>query len=226
MDGDLVTSQRRTQTERTQQMRERLLDATLDALVEIGYKATTTTDVAQRAGVSPGALGHHFPARSDLLTAAVRYAVTRRQEEFERAATSFDPSGDVIEELVRLLWSMFSSPTHTAFSELWMAARTDAELAKTLVAIDRDLMSTSEAMCEQILATYEVPTENATVALHLVFAVLSGLATARLIPGYEPYPAEEVLEAFTTMARRARAVLDEDPAASVLRKARPNHPRD
>src|SRR6188472_1874086 len=49
----------------------RLLDATIDSLVEVGYTATTVRGVAQRAGVSQGATTHHFPQRRDLIGAAL-----------------------------------------------------------------------------------------------------------------------------------------------------------
>ena len=55
----MSTSTRRTQAERTATTRAALLAATVDVLVERGYRATTTQDVARRAGVSYGALLHH-----------------------------------------------------------------------------------------------------------------------------------------------------------------------
>ena len=67
-----VESRERTpQGERTRAMRTRLLDATIDCLVERGWSGTTTTLVSQRAGVSRGAQLHHFPTKRDLVVAAV-----------------------------------------------------------------------------------------------------------------------------------------------------------
>ena len=58
---------RRTQAERTASTRAALLAATVDSLVERGYRGTTTSDVARRAGVSYGALLHHYPTKADVL---------------------------------------------------------------------------------------------------------------------------------------------------------------
>ena len=44
-------------------MRQRLLEATVDCLVEHGWSGTSTTLVSQRAGVSRGAQLHHFPTK-------------------------------------------------------------------------------------------------------------------------------------------------------------------
>ena len=57
---------RRSQAERSASTRALLLDATIDSLVEDGYASTTTTGIADRAGVSRGAQMHHF-ASKDLL---------------------------------------------------------------------------------------------------------------------------------------------------------------
>src|SRR5215468_6574679 len=85
----------RTQEERSAAMRERLLDATIDCLVEYGYSGTTTTRVAERAGVTRGAQVHHFPTKTDLVTAAVRHLATKRAEfafaEMDRLSESTDP---------------------------------------------------------------------------------------------------------------------------------------
>jgi AcrR family transcriptional regulator len=40
--------------------REALLEAALASLQDKGYADTTARDVANRAGVSPGAIGYHY----------------------------------------------------------------------------------------------------------------------------------------------------------------------
>ncbi|TCO65794.1 TetR family transcriptional regulator [Actinocrispum wychmicini] len=128
-----VTTGRRSKTGRTQEersaaMRERLLDATIDCLVEYGYAGTTTTRVAERAGVTRGAQVHHFPTKADLVTAAVRHLASRRADlafaEMDRLSTSNDPVGDTLD----LLWEIHQGPIFAASMELLLAARTDPDL--------------------------------------------------------------------------------------------------
>jgi len=61
-----------TQEERTRAMRARLLEATVELLVEKGYAGTSTTLVSERAGVSRGAQLHHFPSKQDLVVSYLR----------------------------------------------------------------------------------------------------------------------------------------------------------
>src|SRR3954451_937937 len=62
---------RMSQEERSRAMRRRLLEATIECLVDHGWSGTSTTLVSQRAGVSRGAQLHHFPTKNDLVLAAV-----------------------------------------------------------------------------------------------------------------------------------------------------------
>ena len=62
-------------------MRARLLEATVDCLVERGFAGTSTTLVSERAGVSRGAQLHHFPTKNDLVVAAVEHLTEVRGAE-------------------------------------------------------------------------------------------------------------------------------------------------
>ena len=82
-----VASPRVPQEERTRAMRQRLLEATVECLVEHGWSGTSTTLVSQRAGVSRGAQLHHFPTKTDLVVAAVEHLSEVRGEELREAAS-------------------------------------------------------------------------------------------------------------------------------------------
>jgi len=47
-------------------VRKRILDATADAFQKRGYHATSTHDIVRAAGVTAGALHHHFPTKKAL----------------------------------------------------------------------------------------------------------------------------------------------------------------
>src|SRR6202167_3273300 len=64
---------RLTQDEKTAETRRRLLDAAIVCLVERGYANTTTSEIAERAGLSRGAQLYHFPKKEELLTSAVEH---------------------------------------------------------------------------------------------------------------------------------------------------------
>ncbi|WP_223396873.1 TetR/AcrR family transcriptional regulator [Nocardioides rotundus] len=115
------------QEERTRVMRARLLDATVELLIERGFAGTSTTLVSERAGVSRGAQLHHFPTKNDLVVAAVEHLTAVRGAELEQAFAALPRRGRT-RAVLRMLGDHFSSPVFTAALELWVAARTDPSL--------------------------------------------------------------------------------------------------
>jgi AcrR family transcriptional regulator len=117
------------QEERTRAMRARLLEATVELLVEKGYAGTSTTLVSERAGVSRGAQLHHFPTKQDLVVAAVQHVTEVRGTELAAAAAKLpaDPRRRT-RAVLQVLGDHFTSPVFTAALELWVAARTDPAL--------------------------------------------------------------------------------------------------
>ncbi len=199
------TRTRRTQAQRSSKTKAALLDATLDLLVDSGYKATTTTAVAHRAEVSLGALLHHFPTKTDLLSAAIGHAFDRRTAEYRRAMAEVDAAEDKLDATLDLLWSMWTGPTFTAFVELWVAARTDAELADPLVAVDREFLRTSQEIYANYFLGDQASDDDARSGLHLVFSLVTGLAFSNMIEGYQPFASKPVIETFKAMVRTRAA---------------------
>ena len=113
-------------------MRQRLLDATVECLVEQGWSGTSTTLVSQRAGVSRGAQLHHFPSKNDLVIAAVEHLSEKRAHDL-RAAVADLPTGERrTRAVLDTLAEHFTSPVFTAALELWVAARTDPNLQQAV----------------------------------------------------------------------------------------------
>jgi len=72
----------------------RMIVAAVDAFAARGYHATTTRDIATRAGLSPAALYVHFPSKAALLVQISRYGHEAAADLVERSiATSPDPLG-------------------------------------------------------------------------------------------------------------------------------------
>ena len=130
---------RRTQEERSAETRTRLLDATIASLVEVGYANTTTTAVCERAGVSRGAQVHHFPRKQDLVVAAVAHLAARRAAELRARAEALPVAAGVdrLDGLLDVVAEAFGGPIFDAALELWVAARTDAELHRSLHPFER-----------------------------------------------------------------------------------------
>jgi AcrR family transcriptional regulator len=132
-----VSTARVPQEERTRLMRQRLLEATIECLVEHGWSGTSTTLVSQRAGVSRGAQLHHFPTKDDLVLAAVEHLTERRGEELREAAAGLPTGKRRTRAVLEMFADHFTSPVFTAALELWVAARTDEALHGPVVRLEQ-----------------------------------------------------------------------------------------
>jgi len=131
------TTARVPQEERTRAMRARLLEATVDCLVEHGFGGTSTTLVSERAGVSRGAQLHHFPTKNDLVVAAVAHLTEVRGAELAAAAAKLPTGERRTRAVLRMLGDHFASPVFTAALELWVAARTDETLLAAVAPLEQ-----------------------------------------------------------------------------------------
>jgi len=113
-----------------------VLEAAVECLVERGWAGTTTTLVAERAGVSRGAQLHHYRTKSDLVLAAVEHLAERRTAELRAEVAALPPDGDRVERTVRLLAQLFTGPLFSAALEVWVAARTDPTLRAALLPVE------------------------------------------------------------------------------------------
>ncbi len=130
------TTARVPQSERSRAMRQRLLEATVDCLVEHGWSGTSTTLVSQRAGVSRGAQLHHYPTKNDLVLAAIDHLSTTREDEMRARVAALPEGPGRTRQVLGMLAELFTGPLFVAATELWVAARTDAKLREAVAALE------------------------------------------------------------------------------------------
>ena len=139
---DVKQEGRRTQSERRAETRGRLLDATIESLIEVGYAGTTIRAVTERAGVSQGAQSHHFPHRVDLVASAFEHLAEQRSARYaERARELSGDRAARLRALLDMLWEDFSSPIFIVAAKLWVAAADDEELRERLIPVERRIYS-------------------------------------------------------------------------------------
>jgi AcrR family transcriptional regulator len=143
-------SPRRSQAERSAATREALLGATIECLVEDGYANTTTSRVAERAGVSRGAHLHHFQTRQALVAAAMERLAERRGAELLAAAENLPEGRERLVQGLDLLWASYANPLFQAALDLWSHARTDGDLRERLVPVERRLDRQTLAITRQL----------------------------------------------------------------------------
>lgn len=75
-----------------EQTRSRLLTAAAEEILARGYAAASLSRIAERMGLTKGALGHHFPTKISLIDAMMSHVVGATPAIAEAAARAFPDS--------------------------------------------------------------------------------------------------------------------------------------
>jgi AcrR family transcriptional regulator len=175
LDGMTTRPSRRTQTERRAHTRQALLDATFTSLVERGYASTSTNDIIRLAGVSRGAMLHHFASRAELMASAVEHVFDRCEMEFRESFAALPVEQRTLDKALEQLWVLFRGPTFDAALELVVAARTEPELRDVLHGVLTRFRRNVQADFG-VLFPATATQEDGPLLLELAFAVLEGAA--------------------------------------------------
>ncbi|MCW2898744.1 MAG: transcriptional regulator, TetR family [Streptosporangiaceae bacterium] len=171
----------RTQEERRARTQTRLLDATMECLVELGWSGTSTTEVASRAGVSRGAQQHHYPTKIVLVEAALEHLLERQRLAYEQAFAILPPERRNVEGAIDLLWNVFRQPPALALLELAVAARTDDELKPLCIDVNERILQVIVETFGRLFPQTALPEDFADSMLRGVFALLVGLSLQNVL---------------------------------------------
>lgn len=125
----VVRAKRRTNSERSADTRQQVMEAVIAILNRQGFSALTNSMIIGETGISSGALMHHFPTRQQLLVATVEHAYARIAEYREQQLSALEPGLPRFRAMIDLAWQVSRMPEGLAVNEVRIGARSDAELA-------------------------------------------------------------------------------------------------
>jgi AcrR family transcriptional regulator len=168
--------------DRSRATRSRLLEAAVACLAEHGWSGSTVTVVAERAGVSRGAVQHHFPTREDLFTAAIDHVASEWRTSIRARAGELPEHGPRrTAAVVEMLVGAFTGPLFRAALHLWVAAADQREalrLRPRVADLEARIGREAHRLAVEFLAADEsVPGIRETVQATLDMARGLGLAT-------------------------------------------------
>ncbi len=168
------------QTRKGELMRQRIVDATINCIVQHGYHSTTMARVAESAGVSQGAMQYHFASKLDLIEAAIHCLEQRRLRDRDRDLAERPQGVDPLAHGIEVYWQHVSHPEFVAYQELLLAARTNPELAAVLKpAYRRFIRQYRNASAKQV-SEWQRSRPEFELAADLIQHLLEGLAYGRM----------------------------------------------
>jgi AcrR family transcriptional regulator len=168
-------------------MRSKLLDATIELLHEVGYFQTSTVAVTERAGVSRGAMLHHFPSKADLMMAVSRHIVELRRDLHATRLDALKNDREKFLALVDVLWEAFQTPSGIARIEIMLGARSDPEIGPRFKELNDELEERhKERVWQRAQDLGMTDRKKIRAFVQLYAAALRGLAIDSLSPASRP----------------------------------------
>lgn len=137
--------------------KDALCAATIRCLDKYGYAKTSTSRITQEAGISRGALTHHFPSKEDLIVETTNRILRPVANPPKKPAPNKGQSSEeyelsVIKAELRRVWEQVANTAEArALLEILIAFRTDAKLKER---IKPDLVRWNARMQHSILQNY------------------------------------------------------------------------
>jgi AcrR family transcriptional regulator len=172
---------RRTQAERSEETRGRVAKAAYEVIAERGHSAFRTAAVIAHAGVSQGAMLHHYPTKESLTLAAIHYALNLdRDKSLKRANSIGDDAHATLLAMAEDFRAFFHGNQFWVSLDITMDAAKDASVAPEIRAIVAEARKPVYDLWTQALTRCGWSKERAEHAVTTTAALISGFAIRTL----------------------------------------------
>jgi AcrR family transcriptional regulator len=176
----LAKRPRRTQEDRSNTTRDKLLAATIQVLLRDGYNGLTMKEVAHTCGVSSGALMHHYANKAELVVAATAMVYEEAIVRGQRAAQSAGASEKLIEGLISDCMSVYFDWPFLAALETIVVARTDPDLMARILPVMERYRVTCDDIWLSVFKKAGVPAARARILMNLTLNLVRGMGLNRM----------------------------------------------
>lgn len=178
---------RRSHAERAAETRRRIIAAVNESIDEVGFQRTTASEIARRAGVTWGAVQHHFGDKHGILVAVLEDSTNRFIDHLAAVPVAGLSLEERVAAFVESAWQHFSSRHYRCTFEIllnWSSAD------ESLPELAGSLAEPQGPSWGQIWARFfhdaDVSPRRSIALQRYAAAVLSGIASFRILEGQSP----------------------------------------
>jgi AcrR family transcriptional regulator len=145
-----------------------------DCIVELGYAGTSMSAIAERAGVTRGALQHHYGSRTDVLKALVDHFFASLPE--LKGPSPDADSEQEIREFLAETFRVYGTRIAAAIMQLRIGAQAEPELQDVIEARFAAMDPMREKVWSNLFRRAGLSAAEANRMREVVYAFLRGLA--------------------------------------------------
>jgi len=165
------------QEERSQETRSRILATAEQSFAEHGYDVTSVDSICRAAGVSKGAFYHHFPSKGSVFVALLNAWLAELDQQFTAAQSenaSVPQQVSAMAAGVNEIYHMAGTKWNILL-EFWAKAKTDAEVADSMVTMIRRYQGFFRQMLERAVSEGSLNVGDPNLAATILLSVVLGL---------------------------------------------------
>lgn len=175
MPTEITMLKKRSQSERSAETQGLIMQATLECILQKGIRETSTVDVAKQAGVSRGALLHHYPTKESLMHAALERLLSDEITNVQQIASDVNEGKIDFDTFLQAMWEHFAGDLFMITLEYLTTARTDQAIRDVLTPLAAHYNESMEQIWEQLIDHTESSKER-RIALNATLCMLRGMA--------------------------------------------------
>lgn len=172
---------RRTQEERSADTQRRLMEATIEALDERGYARVTTSEIAERAGVSRGALAHHYATKEELVAVSVEKLLKDSTAEIRSWLDQARSGAMTLDRFLDNLWRMYSGRLLFVTIEHITEARHNEALRGSLIPVVREFHKALDATWREFFQGTSLSRDQVEVVLNATTCLFRGMGVQTVL---------------------------------------------
>jgi AcrR family transcriptional regulator len=187
--------------------KERVIEAAVASILELGFYRASTNEIARRAGVTWGVIQHYFGTREALMLAVLQEGAGEFFASVENRHIEGETVVERMEQLIDIFSAHYARPAYVAHLQVLLNMdrdpRTSAEIRKTMVDVaERSNLHVRRLMREALGPAAKIPDLSTTV-----FLVLRGFGLSQQLLDTMSYDAPAPKQDRVARQRRLLAEL-------------------
>jgi len=166
------------QAAKSRRTQEAIINAVIELITEGGYAAASSTRIARRAGVSWGAVQHHFGGKEQILEAVLE----RSHEAFyQKLSDERFTRGSLerrIDQFVETAWAHYQGAEYTAALEILLASRGHAGVSSREVHLNHE---SHLSLWRSIFHDVKISDLRMQEAIYMVHCTLTGILVETIL---------------------------------------------
>jgi AcrR family transcriptional regulator len=159
------------QAQKARETRGKILNAVISIIQEGGFGSASSSKIAERAGITWGAVQHHFGAKEDILQAIMDLSHQKFIALTSDASIRQGSMADRVDRFVDAMWLHYQSDLYFAAMEILLASRGMAQVQESIMGMRDSLL----AMMRETFPHSTIANDDMIEALIFTHCVLTGL---------------------------------------------------